>query len=132
MKKIVAETSVVLLTALGAAWVLPPSAVAQTGDYYRELDDYRNPSDSYGYGDRDRGRYGDDSSDEERRQLALERERLERERRNLESQRHESSRALRDECPPGFQQSERKCTEQERRRGCQDVRTSGGLGCVKR
>lgn len=131
MKKIVAAGCVGLLAALGSGLVQPPSAVAQTGDYYRELDDYRNPRDSYDYGDR--GRYGYDSSDEERRQLALERERLERERRNLESQRDESSsRALRDECPPGFQQSERKCTEQERRRGCQDVRTSGGLGCVKR
>jgi hypothetical protein len=132
MRKILAAGAVGLLTAVGAIWVEPGVAYAQTGDYYRELDDYRNPSDVYDYGDRYRGRYGYDSSDEERRQLALERERLERERQNLENQREQSSRAVREECPPGFQRSERKCTDQERRRGCQDVRTPGGLGCVKR
>jgi hypothetical protein len=121
-----------LLTASGIAALESSAAWAQTGDYYRELDDYRNPSDGYDYNDRYSGRSRYDSSDKERRQLALERERLEQERRNLESQREQSSRAVRDECPPGFQQSERKCTDQERRRGCRDVRTPGGLGCVKR
>ena len=35
-------------------------------------------------------------------------------------------------CPPGFRPSEQKCSPEERRRGCKDVRLSSGLGCVKR
>lgn len=39
----------------------------------------------------------------------------------------------RDEnCPPGFSPSERKCTNDERRRGCRDIRLPNGLGCVSR
>jgi hypothetical protein len=37
-----------------------------------------------------------------------------------------------DRCPPGFSPSERKCSQQERRNGCRDVRTPSGLGCVSR
>lgn len=40
--------------------------------------------------------------------------------------------AAQERCPAGFQQSERKCTQEERRRGCKDVRLSNGIGCVKR
>ena len=35
-------------------------------------------------------------------------------------------------CPNGFQPSERKCSQDERRHGCKDMRLPGGLGCVKR
>ena len=35
-------------------------------------------------------------------------------------------------CPRGFSPSERKCTVEERRRGCKDMRLPGGLGCVHR
>ncbi len=40
--------------------------------------------------------------------------------------------AATDRCPPGFQPSENKCTDRERRNGCKDVRLASGLGCVKR
>jgi hypothetical protein len=40
--------------------------------------------------------------------------------------------AATDRCPPGFQPSEQKCTERERRAGCKDVRLPSGLGCVRR
>ena len=35
-------------------------------------------------------------------------------------------------CPAGFSPSEQKCSQDERRRGCKDIRMDGGLGCVKR
>lgn len=38
----------------------------------------------------------------------------------------------REVCPPGFQPSEQKCSPEERRRGCKDMRLPGGLGCVRR
>lgn len=38
----------------------------------------------------------------------------------------------RDECPPGFRPSEQKCSPEERRRGCKDMRLPSGLGCVRR
>lgn len=37
-----------------------------------------------------------------------------------------------EHCPAGFHPSEQKCSPEERRRGCKDIRLSGGLGCVKR
>lgn len=40
--------------------------------------------------------------------------------------------AVRDECPAGFRPSEQKCSPDERRRGCKDMRLPSGLGCVKR
>ena len=38
----------------------------------------------------------------------------------------------RETCPSGFQPSEQKCSTEERRRGCKDMRLPGGLGCVRR
>jgi hypothetical protein len=35
-------------------------------------------------------------------------------------------------CPSGFSPSEQKCSPEERRRGCKDMRLPGGLGCVRR
>lgn len=43
-----------------------------------------------------------------------------------------SSSYGRETCPPGFRPSEQKCSPEERRRGCKDMRLPGGLGCVKR
>lgn len=40
--------------------------------------------------------------------------------------------AVREQCPPGFSPSEQKCSPEERRRGCKDIRLPGGLGCVRR
>lgn len=49
------------------------------------------------------------------------------------SQPHYPSRpVVQDRCPAGFTPSEQKCSPQERRNGCKDVRTPSGLGCVKR
>ncbi len=36
------------------------------------------------------------------------------------------------QCPAGFQRSEQKCTERERRAGCKDLRLPNGTGCVRR
>jgi len=40
--------------------------------------------------------------------------------------------AAAERCPSGFQPSEQKCTQAERRNGCKDIRLPGGLGCVNR
>ena len=40
--------------------------------------------------------------------------------------------AAAEHCPSGFQPSEQKCTQSERRNGCKDIRLPGGLGCVNR
>ena len=37
-----------------------------------------------------------------------------------------------ERCPQGFQQSEQKCSSEERRRGCKDIRLDSGIGCVRR
>ena len=37
-----------------------------------------------------------------------------------------------EHCPSGFQPSEQKCSQAERRNGCKDIRLPGGLGCVNR
>lgn len=40
--------------------------------------------------------------------------------------------ASNERCPAGFQPSEQKCSQQERRNGCKDIRLPNGLGCVNR
>ena len=35
-------------------------------------------------------------------------------------------------CPSGFSPSEQKCSSDERRQGCKDIRMDSGMGCVKR
>jgi hypothetical protein len=84
----------------------------------------------YGY-DRDRHddrRHGNRERDElERERVELERQRLE-----LERQRQQQTAVQREQCPPGFRPSENKCSSEERRRGCKDIRLPNGLGCVKR
>jgi hypothetical protein len=37
-----------------------------------------------------------------------------------------------EECPDGFEESEDKCTEEEREEGCKDIRLDNGKGCVRR
>lgn len=103
-------------------------------EHYAE-DSYGNYDDESEY-DRD-SRY-DDSVDRER-----ERRELDRERRKLEYDRErlEEERRIEDDaddsqeqevCPRGFSPSENKCSQEERRNGCKDMRLPGGLGCVKR
>lgn len=116
-----------------------------------ELND---PGYGSGYYGRDRGGYYDDGyygrddyrrhrdwerHRDERRDIDRERDRLEDERRRLEEERRRrdyhppaSSVPRRETCPPGFSPSERKCTSEERKHGCKDVRLPGGLGCVHR
>lgn len=91
----------------------------------------------YGGGYYDNGYYG-----RERRELERERERLEDERERLERERQRERqpqyspppppRPAPERCPPGFSPSEQKCSREERRRGCRDMRLPGGLGCVDR
>lgn len=101
---------------------------------------------NYGYGGRySRDDYRYERDRRERHRLEEERRRLERERDRFERDRYNRrpvsrptynppvARAPRREtCPPGFSPSERKCSTKERRRGCKDLRTPSGLGCVKR
>jgi len=95
---------------------------------------YRNDDDYY----RDRERIKD-----EERELNRDRRRVEDERRRLdEERRHNNDNQYRpapppqrqepDRCPSGFSPSENKCSTEERRRGCKDMRLPGGLGCVRR
>ena len=39
---------------------------------------------------------------------------------------------VQENCPPGFRPSEQKCSPEERRRGCKDMRMPNGMGCVRR
>ncbi|MFM1847523.1 MAG: hypothetical protein RL417_997 [Pseudomonadota bacterium] len=109
-------------------------------------DPYYNPPPSYGYGGGYDPYYRDDYyADRERERLRRERREVERERDRLESERDRLEREREqynrpppppppkeERCPRGFSPSERKCTPEERKRGCQDMRLPGGLGCVKR
>lgn len=84
-----------------------------------------------------------DRNRDERRRLERERERLENERDRLERERDRanhyppppppvSRRPSEDRCPSGYSPSERKCSNEERRHGCRDIRLPSGLGCVSR
>ena len=76
--------------------------------------------------------------EEERRRLERERERLEREREQQDYYRppppppQQRPPAQYERCPAGFTPSENKCSKEERKHGCKDIRMSSGLGCVKR
>lgn len=107
-------------------------------------DPYRPPpryDDPYYRSDRDYYRDREiERQRRERRELERERDRLEDERKRLEEERRRDKyrppppapKPSQDRCPPGFSPSERKCTTEERKRGCKDIRTPGGLGCVSR
>lgn len=109
------------------------------------LDDpYYNPPQRGGYYDRsyDNDYYERERTRRERHDIERERDRLDREREHLERERErrerESSRHSYEpprqveRCPSGFSPSENKCSVEERRRGCKDMRLPGGLGCVRR
>ena len=125
-------------------------------------DSYGSPYDSgyHGsYDDHDYWREREREHDrEERRKIERERERIDRERKRLdderrnedrhrdEERRRDDDRGRRDEdrkpaprpqpkvesCPRGYSPSERKCSSEERKKGCKDIRMDSGLGCVKR
>ena len=95
----------------------------------------------YGNGYNNGYNYGDGYDRRERERLEEERRRLERERERLEQERQRQDvyrppppppRPAPDRCPPGFSPSENKCSNEERRRGCKDIRMPSGLGCVHR
>ena len=112
---------------LGDPYYSPPPSSSYGGGYYGDpyyRDDY--------YRDRERDRIR-----REQRELDRERDRIEAERRRLEEERNnEYNRPPPpqriERCPSGFTPSEQKCTPEERRRGCRDMRLPGGLGCVSR
>ena len=37
-----------------------------------------------------------------------------------------------EECPAGFEETEEKCTPEEKANGCRDIRLDNGKGCVDR
>lgn len=95
--------------------------------------------------------YRDDYYDSrEERYIAREKDRLELDRERLESERAQFNAERRykdsleqrptappvaaraERCPSGFVPSEQKCTGEERKHGCKDIRLPGGLGCVHR
>ena len=95
----------------------------------------------YGNGYNNGYNYGDGYDRRERERLEEERRRLERERERLEQERNRQDvyrppppplRPVPDRCPRGFSPSENKCSTEERRRGCKDIRMPSGLGCVHR
>jgi hypothetical protein len=103
--------------------------------YYRPDPYYRDPY----YPDEHSRRHEREHREIKRdqRELERERERLEEERRRLEEERnrrptYNPPAAAPEHCPSGFSPSEQKCSPEERRRGCKDIRLPGGLGCVKR
>jgi hypothetical protein len=101
----------------------------------------RYPDPYYSGSDYNRSRYDYERErdiENERRETEREQRRVEEERRRLEEDRNHYrppvSPPLRvqESCPPGYSPSEQKCSPEERRHGCKDVRLSGGLGCVHR
>lgn len=104
----------------------PNSGYPSSGGYYDPS--YRN--DPYYRDDRRDVRRERERLEEERERLEDERERLERERQREVSR--PAPRPQEERCPPGFSPSENKCSHDERKRGCRDMRLPGGLGCVSR
>ncbi len=86
----------------------------------------------YGNGGYNNNRREQQELERERERLENERERLERERENVYRPPAAPPRQVFERCPAGFTPSEQKCTQDERRRGCRDMRLPGGLGCVDR
>ena len=125
----------VFLTCLSLA---PLSGCTELGDLsspYPQDPYYRQPPGYDSYDRRERER-----NHQERHELEHERERLEAERRRLEDERRRESTYKppappsppAEHCPAGFQPREQRCSPDERRNGCHDIRLPGGLGCVRR
>jgi len=92
---------------------------------------YGSPYNDDYYARRERDRLHD-----ERERLREERRRLEREKENLalQNELHNSPQPLihKEQCPHGFHETERKCSDSERKRGCKDIKMTGGLRCINR
>lgn len=132
-------------TLLGLGLFILAGCADLNDPYYGRNDPYYPPPPpAYGrdgyYGDRDydyRNRREWERARDERRDAERERDRLEDERRRLEEERNRNNRPppppqVQETCPPGFSRSEQKCSPEERRRGCKDIRLPNGTGCVRR
>ncbi|WKZ57263.1 MAG: hypothetical protein QY326_00965 [Bdellovibrionota bacterium] len=129
---------VTLLSMAGCAELGTPYSSGGTyggGSYGGYQDPYYSGSryDDYYYREKERTR-------DERRELERERERLEEERERLEEERRRAREAARRPPPPppqprcesGWRPSDHKCSSEERKRGCKDMRLPSGQLCVKR
>lgn len=92
---------------------------------YSQYPDYRYRNDYYRRNEMERRR------DWERRKAEEAHRRWQDKTRNNRLP-HQNNRREQMRCPSGYQPSERKCTAEERKRGCKDMRLSNGLGCVRR
>ncbi len=132
----------VLLVASGCANLNDPFGGGGGGGGYGGYGNGGYGNGGYGNGGYGNGGYGNGGYNNNRREqqeLERERERLENERERLERERENvyrppaaPPRQVFERCPAGFTPSEQKCTQDERRRGCRDMRLPGGLGCVDR
>lgn len=99
-----------------------------------EFSIYRRYHDSYD--DRERDRDREREADRERERLQREEERIRQERQEIERERErireQESRAREERCPPGFVPGGYRCSENDRRRGCKDMRMPGGTTCNSR
>jgi hypothetical protein len=125
---------IALLALPGCAELNQPGYPSQGGYYDSGYGGYHND----GYGSHD-NYYGHEKHERWEEKRHEQEERAEREarehQRDEESRRHheqEPPRRVEEHCPSGFSPSERKCSNDERRHGCQDIRTPSGLGCVRR
>jgi len=136
MKNITVSSRSLRILALAGMLSLPacadlnnyPSRGGYNDPYYGGHDSY------YDHHDYDKHERWEEKRDRERdREEARERDR-ERERAEEARREHEAEERRRREehCPSGFSPSERKCSNDERRHGCQDIRLPSGLGCVRR
>lgn len=139
----------------GCAELNQPYDPYRTRPSQQTYDPYYYPPSQPSYGGGYYDGYRGDNIRRERREIERERDRLEAERdaleqaqRNEERRRREEDlrnryerdrereqereRPIREVCPSGFSPSEQKCSPEERRRGCKDMRLPGGLGCVRR
>lgn len=100
----------------------------------------------YGYGGGD-PYYEQQRNWQQQREIDRQREDLERQREQIRKERWEAEHIARppiehfpiqqpprreEHCPSGYSPSENKCSSEERKHGCSDMRLPGGLGCVRR
>ena len=102
------------------------------GGYNNPYDSGYHNDDYYRQRDWDRQRHEEREIEKDRRRLDNERRQLDDERRQHEAQVNRPPPPQQEHCPSGFSPSENKCSVEERRRGCKDMRLPGGLGCVHR
>jgi hypothetical protein len=89
---------------------------AQSGGYYGQSDPYAES----------------ERREMERQRMKLDEQRMLLEQERLRIQEGIPAKAVKESCPAGYQPSQNKCSEGERKKGCKDVRLPGGLGCVSR